>query len=299
MDAASAGCRGADQPETCRLRPGCDWLTATCDGGRVVGGCYAMSTGRKVPVDCSSGSDYDAGTAEDLGTACRSFSAERTCAQQSGCRWWAPECNGHTVESRCIPEGLSPTPPDCSDVGSHDGDAWSLDTGQAADVGHRPRDASSGRDAGVVDAVDAGGHGDATGVCDHHTTKYACRKDAACKWHVDSCGGRVVRQDCIRTGKTPAPVSCKSIRPKNCHAAAGESSCYPPNCDWVVPGCGGGSSNSLKLEACLPSKSCQRDTECPAKHRCVKLWVDPCHDMACRACSQSQKRCVPLTLLNP
>ena len=205
-----------------------------------------------------------------------------------------PTCDGRVVERRCIDHDASLQPPECNERDTGAGgpsDASTYDTG--------------GADTGVVDAGDVGAERDAADVgdvgtgCRRRATQKDCKSDPSCRWWVGSCNGYKVKETCIGQGSTPPKLNCQPTRPEDCHKAAGPSGCFPPNCDWVTKGCGGGTGSALQLSACLPSTSCSSDIDCPTRHRCVKLWIDPCAGTSCQACGQPASKCVPMSLLKP
>ena len=295
-DAGAGSCRGVATADVCRQRSGCQWLTATCDGGRVVGGCFAGSGWVDADFDCSERSDAG-GAGKDAGTAgCGAVSDEATCQGRDACRWWTARCGDQIVDARCIDRDISPESPDCPalDAAGYDaaGDAGAVD---AADGGvDAGADAGGGSDAVASDAeLDADVH------CRMHSNSSDCKSDSRCQWWVDECDGYVIEEACVAADESPTATECRKIPPKECHDIDGEDACRPPNCAWVAEGCGSSPVGSVELTACLPQGTCNSNSDCPTRHKCVHLWADVCYGSACQACGGETTRCVPVDLLKP
>lgn len=302
---AAGRCAPAATPADCRRRTECRWLSATCEGGTVVSGCFPASSGPTIPVSCGS----DAGTASDVGAAdagpaadCGRFREAGTCDAQPRCWWWAPRCGDTSARPRCLSEGELPDEVDrCArtDVGGGGG----ADVGSSADAG-------SGRDVAVAPEVayDDTGHAAAdagTGAdvappdCASLTDRGGCGRAAGCKWWSASCHGNVVAERCVPATSYPTPPKCKTVRAGDCYKLQQESRCGGPNCDWVTGGCGQPSVGTVKLNTCLPAGTCRANRDCPTNHLCKKVWLKPCEGRACRSCGTGVMKCVPTGLLKP
>jgi len=288
-DVASSRCRSVSGAETCRERGSCQWLTATCEGGRVIGGCFAGSGWRDASLECPADRDVAAGDVDAGPEGCDAAGSESECRGRGACRWWTAYCGGQLVEARCIDRETTPESPRCAaaDGGGSSSDAGLSDTSGAGDT-------STASDASA-DAADL----DADAYCRMHSNESDCQSDTRCKWWVDSCDGYLIEERCVAQHTTPSSTSCKQIPREECHEVDSESGCQPPNCEWVAEGCGSGPTGAREVTACLPEGRCKTDADCPANHRCTTLWTDVCHGSACQACGGETSRCVPQTLLNP
>lgn len=304
------------------MRSNCAWLTATCDGASVSLGCYRTSADPTLSDACSSAGP---GTAErDAGTVVSDTSApldgnhvscgtmgQSSCRSTERCKWWQSRCGSDVLEARCIPRDSYPTPPRCRDA-TNSRDAGSRDGGRAgwedADAStHSRRDAEGGMggnvgedtapsDAGTSDTTRAP-RPDARPSCMSFSNASTCRKRSHCRWWTAQCGGKTIVETCISRQTQPPPVQCKGASPANCHLARSKSDCALPHCRWVTPGCGGGTGRAIEVEGCMPRTPCSTDADCPGKHRCRKIWHNPCEGRSCRACGRAARRCVPPALM--
>lgn len=257
-DVSATDCRKLPTADPCRRRSGCKWVSVTCGEGRVVAGCFPDDAGPESMIGCSA----DAGGTTGGGAYCPS---DANCAQK------AEDAGG--------------------DGSADEADATEWDAGGSDTAA--PSDASGADAAGTdIDAQTA----DSGSACDGYSTESTCQSDSQCRWWVGTCDGYVVEEKCIEKDGAEPSFTCKSIAPEDCHEQS-ESTCYPPNCEWVEEGCGGGTGTTKQVEGCLPSNHCRTDADCPTDHQCVSIWLDPCHDGSCTACGVEEKRCVEDSLL--
>ncbi len=285
VDVADSECRGIDEESACRGHRGCEWWAVTCEQGRVLRGCYPSDGWRESSLDCRNPQDAGA-PAADATASCAEIGGSDRCRAQTGCRWRESDCG----PDRCIDRSLDVAPDECADAGTGG------DTAGAGDASHA---ADASRPDAAVDAASDAPEDAASMPCHNYSDESTCQARADCRWWVDACDGEIVDERCIGVDASPEPSECRDVPPEECGEADSRDSCYAPNCEWVEQGCGSVPTGAESIRACVPSEGCRRDADCPAEHRCTRLWVDPCYDSACLACGGETRRCVPESLLGP
>lgn len=285
VDAEGSDCRATSSPETCRLRPACRWLELTCDTGRVAAGCVGAERSGPIPFECdAAGSDgaSDA-SATDAGLDCGQYGSSAACRARPECRWWSRQCGGEVVEA-CVRRDEVPGEGMCPRGG---------DTRPSSDTSD-----ASVRDGRASDAAttDVGVWRDG-GSCETVEDSDRCRQLDRCRWWSPDCEAEETDGACLAEGDTPPKTKCDEDDRDDCHEIDGETACSDANCGWVAEGCGGGYDETIQVDACLPSGTCDSDADCPSDHRCEELWVDPCHDSQCTACGERETKCMPTTML--
>jgi hypothetical protein len=287
-DAAAAACRGIADDEECRSRGNCQWMTVTCDGGGIAGGCYPERGWLEEGPECGATGDTG-GASGDVAVSCADVDGQQTCRSRAGCEWWDEGCG----EPTCLRRDDVPADSGCADV-TPGGDTTGTDDAGYEDTGQQTS-GDTGGDAATSDSdLDA-----SEMACRTYSDESSCGSAAHCKWWVDSCDGEVVEERCVSSTASPEPSECQTIPPEECYEREDESSCPAPNCAWVEQGCGSGPTGTESLSNCLPKRGCRSDSDCPASHECTTLWLDPCHDSSCVACGGEVNRCVPPSLLRP
>jgi len=272
---------------------------------------------------CSDGSEAsgfgpgvsDAGPRDAAG-GCRSIERSEACREQRGCLWLTLSCDAGRVvggcfgESRAAGEELTcDSLRDTGRRGDSDRDVCGDESGEGcggeSDAGSDATDAGD-RSDGAADArtgdADAegrdAGESDASVICSSYAGPSGCRSDRRCEWWQGTCGDRVVREECVESGTTP-DLDCSSVPASKCHESDRRGSCPTASCEWVEAGCGGGTSQTIKVDECLPERTCTNDADCPTDHGCASVWIDPCSGQSCAACGRSADRCLPNSLLTP
>ena len=315
-------CAALERAQSCRMRSNCVWLTATCGGESTTLGCRPRSENIDLSGACEDAGQVeetrdaggsvtsDTSSRSDTGThACRGR-GRSACRSTSRCKWWPPTCQGQSVEARCIPRDHYPEPPPCSgdDRGARDaGIGTPTDTGVVADTskdaphadaGPPRRDEGISGDANVPDSggaggTDAGRPPDVGADCGTISDSSNCRQQSSCRWWAAQCHGTTVETQCISKQAKPPPVQCKPDTPDQCQRVQLKSNCSRPHCRWTVPGCSGGSGDTIEVRGCLPSTNCADTADCPDQHYCRKIWHNPCAGKPCQACGSSERRCIP------